>query len=167
MQNGNSTIIGGTGFTGSIRTGNGNDTVTLQSGADQIKLGSGNNTVTTGTGYVGAITMFSNTPDVNSVTVGTGGVRSVGLSNGGFVEQLSLGSNIDKLVLKGTASVDQANLGSGNNVADIGSGHVGSLFAQEGNDIITIGMVEMLSMGQRQQPPDGGRGRLCQCGAGR
>ena len=54
MNNGNTTIHGGTGFIGSVMAGSGNDTVTLQGGADQISLGSGNNSVTTGSAAMSA-----------------------------------------------------------------------------------------------------------------
>lgn len=158
MQNGNTTIIGGTGFIGSIRTGDGNDTVTLQSGADQINLGSGNNTVTTGASYVGAITMYSDTPDVNSITVGTGGVRSIGLSNGrdtvtllagARVEQIHLGANNDSLTLRGDANVDSAVVGDGINTVSVGAGNINSLTGYGGRDVVTIttGTIQTLAMG--------------------
>ena len=47
--------------------------------------------------------MYSNDADVNTFTIGIGGVRSIGVSNGR-----------DRVTLQNGASVEQMNLGSNN-----------------------------------------------------
>jgi hypothetical protein len=158
LGGGDNRVSGGFGYIGSLSAGNGNDTVTLQGGADQISLGAGNNSITTGSAFVGAITMYSKPGDVNTITIGTGGVRSVGVSNGrdtvtlldgAFVEQLNLGENNDRLTLRGTASINQADVGSGVNVVSVGAGNINALTAYSGNDTVTLttGSVQSAALG--------------------
>lgn len=158
LGDGTNTLIGGTGFLGSVLGGNGNETITLIGGADSISLGQGNATVTTGGGFVGSITGYNNTGDINNVTIGTGGVRSIGFSNArdtvtisanGFFEQISLGSDNDKLILQNGASGNQAILGDGNNTVTITNGHIDAVTTYQGNDSFTIGAgrIQTLAMG--------------------
>jgi hypothetical protein len=116
--NGDNSFVGAGGRVNSIQFGSGSDVVRLGAGgAESVLLGSGNSTVVTGSGFVGAITAFSNTGDVNTITVGTGDVRSIGFSNGrdtltvlagASVEQVQLGSSADRMELQGDGNVGSA-----------------------------------------------------------
>lgn len=156
---GNNSFLGGSGFVGAIRFGNGNDSVTLtENGADSISMGAGNSFVRTGLSFVGSITAYSNAADVNTFIIGAGGLRSLGVSNGrdtvtvlsgAFVEQMQLGNNDDRLTLRAESRVEAVQLGSGNNIAAIGAGNVGSLLAFGGIDQITLGTgsVDQMALG--------------------
>ena len=148
LGQGNNTFVGGSGFVGVIRALDGNDRVTLSGSADSISLGSGNDRVTTGDGFVGSITFYSNDVDVTSVTVGAGGVRSIGLSSGkdtvtllagANVEQIQTGNNDDTVNLRANAHVESLYLGNGNNTLTLAAGsRVSSVKGDNGDDTITL-----------------------------
>ena len=148
LGSGNNLFIGGSGDIGTIVAHGGNDTVVLQGSADAINLSSGNNKVTTGVGFVGAITYYGNDGDVDSVTVGTGGVRSIGLSDGkdtvtilagANADQVQTQSNDDTVVLKANATIGSLDLGGDNNTLTLADGaRITSVTAGNGNDTVTL-----------------------------
>lgn len=148
LQSGNNVVNGGSGFIAMIRTFGGNDRVTLSGGADAISLGSGNDRVVTGNGGVGSITLFSNTADVTNITVGAGGVRSIGLSNAkdtvilqadANVEQIQTGHNDDTISLRANAHIESLYMGDGSNTLTLAAGAgVSSVKGDNGDDTVTL-----------------------------
>ncbi len=151
---GSTNTISNGGEFGSIRS-NGNNTFTFLAGGDALSLGSGISTVNLTGGFYGSITSYSGT---NTINVGANAdVRSIGFSGGvdvitvdGFVEQIQVGSNNDRVTFRGEGGAGTVSLGSGNNTLTVdGTGYVGSVVAYDGADRLTLdgGEIELVTLG--------------------
>jgi Ca2+-binding RTX toxin-like protein len=142
---GTNTFTGGSGHIATLRAF-GENTITLNAGADFILFGAGDTTINLNSGYVGSITGYSEDFSTSSITVGEGAaVRGIGLTIGqdtvvvrGHVESMQLDGNDDFLTVFATGRVETANLGDGNNVVTVNGGEINSLLMYQGNDRVTI-----------------------------
>lgn len=150
----NTISTGGFSFNSIVSEGDVNN-FTFSAGGDSISLGSGVSTVNLTGGFYGSLLSFSGT---NTVTVGADAdVRSIGFSGGvdvitvdGFVEQIQVGSNNDRVTFRGEGGAGTVSLGSGNNTLTVdGTGYVGSVVAYDGADRLTLdgGEIELVTLG--------------------
>lgn len=141
------TLGGGTGWTRSISTSQGNDTINIDTGQDggveMIAAGAGDNQITLSTGWVGTIQSYRGN---DIVTIGSGEVDVINVgagdnivaTAGGWVGTIQSYRGNDTVSI-GPGGADTVNVGSGNNSVTTSSGWVGAIQAYRGNDTITIG----------------------------
>ena len=163
FQDGNNTLILREGaFFESAQANAGDNTFVLEDGFGQLTFGRGSNEVTFARGFGGSITGYSEEDSVNSVTLGgEARLRSLGVSNGqdtlvldagASIEQAQLGGGDDSATLGENASISTLNLGGGNNRLEINGGGIQMALAFSGDDAAVVrgesGIVGELTLGR-------------------
>ncbi|MCA8869308.1 MAG: calcium-binding protein [Rhodobacteraceae bacterium] len=165
----------GTGWIGSIQTGDGDDSVIIGGGgAGYINLGGGSNIFTTNAGWVDSVT--SRNSD-NAISIGDGGVgllifstdggtfTTQTISADGWVGSLTAYDNSTVSLTLGDAGGGSIRLSGGNDTVVLGAGRVDTIMTGDGNDQVTMGSggFDFLNLGSgndvlrvSDQPTDNG-----------
>ncbi|MEM6325137.1 MAG: hypothetical protein AAF748_15720, partial [Pseudomonadota bacterium] len=132
------TLIGGSGYIGTVESFDGDSSIFLQGGADSISLGAGTHDVTLRNVFVGSVQSFGGTANIDVGTAGVGSIRTTGgndvITVDGNFEQIATGFGNDRVTLNDDIFGVQVALDEGNNIFRTEADGLVAVSALGGND---------------------------------